>query len=882
MTKRATGCAMEPDKLAQWRQADALFDQWLDLPGTGREAWLAALDAPEPVRRRLEQLIAAHLRPSAALDPASGGLAGRRLGGWTLEEELGRGGMAVVHRAWRERGAARQQAALKVLTLGALGAAGRERFQRETEILARLNHPNAAALVDSGVADDGTCWLAMPLVEGERIDRYCDSHGLDARTIVRLYLQVCDAVAYAHRNLVIHRDLKPSNVLVDAAGHVRLLDFGIGQFADATGERTQTMWRAMTPGYAAPEQLRGDQASTAIDIYGLGALLHRLLTGRTPQSATDGSDTTRPSLLVRQASDAYHRHYVPLRSDLDRVLLKALAEEPGQRYSTAEALADDLRRWLDGLPVLAQTPGWGYRARKFAARNRVGVAASLLLAASLAAGIGATVWQAGQTRREAENAQVQAQRAILVRDFLQRVFASTRPAAGGVPTALDLLDEGAQRARSTLLATDPLAAADILLLTGEARLRLNEFDRAREDLVQARNLFASHAPGASRERVQVEQVLSELARHLGDGESSLRHARTAVELGERHESLTGDPQPRLDATVALGMALFAGDPEAALAAFEDVIQALPAHGLENTELHLTALDGLTAALSVTAPEETGRLVALAEEHLRLSREIDGPDSGMYVATLADQVPTLSRAGEFARAEEVASEAVRLAERVYQRPHDNRAAAHCQLAALLHLRGRYDEAAPHYATANGISRELGLSDLHVQACFMFSGYVHTALGDHGAALRDLDRSWEILGELGLRDTPTGQSSCGTQASVLVRAGRLADAAAILAGCAAGADATTPMAHGQAFAELDYARGDHTSAARRAAALRASNPPDPEGRYWMRPWMLSLLLAHATGDERAHDALVAELGQQAQRPPLAACIAAPADASCLVLP
>ena len=259
------------------------------------------------------------------------------------------------------------------------------------KILARLNHPNITPLVDSGIAGDGTCWLAMPLVEGERIDRWCDAHAPDAHAIVRLYLQVCSAVAYAHRNLVIHRDIKPSNVLVDDAGHARLLDFGIGQFADAAGERTHTLWRALTPGYAAPEQLRGAPPGTAMDVYGLGALLHRLLTGRTPQSgAADGQATARPSLLVREASDAYHRHYVPLKSDLDRVLLKALAEEPEQRYATADALADDLRRWLDGLPVLAQKPGLAYRARKFAARNRVGVVASVLLAISLAAGVTAT------------------------------------------------------------------------------------------------------------------------------------------------------------------------------------------------------------------------------------------------------------------------------------------------------------------------------------------------------------------------------------------------------------------------------------------------------------------------------------------------------------
>src|SRR5690606_23576235 len=434
---------MDPDKLAHWQAADAAFDQWLDLSATGREAWLAKEELPEPVRRRLVQLIAAHERPRASLDPAGSNLAGCRLGDWTLDTELGRGGMAVVYRAWREEGMARQQAAVKILTLGALGATGRERFRREATILARLNHPNVTALIDSGVADDGTCWLAMPLVDGERIDRWCDAKALDAHAIVRLYLQVCGAVAYAHRNLVIHRDIKPSNVLVDDDGHVRLLDFGIGQFTDTQDERTHTMWRALTPGYAAPEQLTGAPPSTAVDVYGLGALLHRLLTGRTPQAATESTNTTRPSLLVRSADDAYHRHYVPLKNDLDRVLLKALAEEPEQRYATAEALADDLRRWLDGRPVLAQRPKLGYRMRKFAARNKIGMAASVLLAVSLAGGVGATLWQAGEASREAENARTHAKRAILVRDFLQRVFTSTDPASGAVPDALELLDEGA-------------------------------------------------------------------------------------------------------------------------------------------------------------------------------------------------------------------------------------------------------------------------------------------------------------------------------------------------------------------------------------------------------------------------------------------------------
>src|SRR5690606_12500180 len=368
---------------------------------------------------------------------------------------------------------------LKILTLGTLGSDGAGRFRREAGILARLNHPHITALVDSGVADDGTCWLAMPLVDGQRIDPWCQSQAPDARAIVQLCLQVCDAVAYAHRNLVIHRDLKPSNVLVEAGGHVRLLDFGIAQFADGGGERTQTVWRALTPGYAAPEQLRGDPPGTAMDVYGLGALLHRLLTGRTPQAAAAGGETTRPSLLVRAASDAYHRHYVPLKSDLDRVLLKALAEEPEQRYATADALADDLRRWLDGRPVLAQPPGAGYRLRKFILRNKGAVAAGVLLAASLAGGVGATLWQAGQARREAEIARIQERRATAARDFMVQLFEANDPNASidGPLAARDMRDQGAHRMGGAFGET-PALRAEMLLLLGDLYRRIQELDAA--------------------------------------------------------------------------------------------------------------------------------------------------------------------------------------------------------------------------------------------------------------------------------------------------------------------------------------------------------------------------------------------------------------------
>src|SRR5690606_18331615 len=357
-------------------------------------------------------------------------------------------------------------------------------------------------LIDSGVADDGTCWLAMPLVEGERIDQWCQARGLDARAIVQLYLQVCAAVAYAHRNLVIHRDLKPSNVLVDTDGNVHLLDFGIGQFADVPAERTRTQWRALTPGYAAPEQLRGDPPTTAIDVYGLGALLHRLLTGRTPGTTTTGTNTTRPSLLVRSTADAYHRHYAPLKNDLDLVLLKALAEEPERRYESVEAFTLDLRRWVDGQPVLAEKPRLVYRARKFVARNKAGVGAAVLLIASLAGGVGATLWQADEARRqaelaerqaemareEAEKASVRAHRAEAVRDFLGSMMITGRGEDGGLARVTDVIDAAAEGARGEYhgaVQPEPLIAAEVLLLTGIVRYNLGDHDRSLADLQDA-------------------------------------------------------------------------------------------------------------------------------------------------------------------------------------------------------------------------------------------------------------------------------------------------------------------------------------------------------------------------------------------------------------
>ncbi|MFC3716625.1 serine/threonine protein kinase [Luteimonas soli] len=875
---------MDPEKLAHWQAADAAFDQWLDLSDHERDDWLARRALPDPVRRRLVQLIAAHRNPTAVLDPSGSDLAGRQLGDWTLDTELGRGGMAVVYRGWRTDGMARQQAALKVLTLGALGATGRDRFSREAAILARLNHPNVTALIDSGVAGDGTCWLAMPLVDGLRIDRWCDDKALDAHAIVRLYLQVCGAVAYAHRNLVIHRDIKPSNVLVDDNGHVHLLDFGIGQFADAQDERTRTMWRALTPGYAAPEQLTGALPSTTMDVHGLGALLHRLLTGRIPQATGEHTDTTRPSLLVRSAADAHHRHYVPLKSDLDRILLKALAEEPEQRYATAEALADDLRRWLDGQPVLAQEPRVVYRLRKFIARNKAGVATGVLLAASLAGGIGATLWQAGEARREAANANAQAQRAVQVRNFLGHVFESTEPATGEVPTALELLDEGARRARSDVLARDPLAAADILMLTGRARMGLDDLDEALADLEQAGRILSEQDTAAYKERSRVESDLSRVTREAGKTGAAITHARRAVELGALAMAESGEGAPYLEARTRLGEALYFSDRHASLAEFEAVVEALPRYGLEGTELHLDAFTGLSEQAQATGRDDIEAYLLHLEEIFRLSRFVNGPDSSGHVYSLSNSVVVFLTAGHDERAGQVAFEAVGIADRIFKQPHSTKALAYCAAGGYLYYTGRNADSLRYYSVADGIYAQIPNNQQQIESCVRMSGHAHLSEGKLDIALANLRQAWRILGQLDYRRTKQGYDTCGLLASAQIRSGALDKADDTLSQCPQDDGAPNAIMRMQAQAELHFARGRRKEAARLAADIRQSYPAETDitRTQWMRPWMLSLLLARTAGDSAGEAELVAELGDLGARLPLSGCLARPDETSCLAVP
>ncbi|MEZ4387144.1 MAG: serine/threonine-protein kinase [Candidatus Krumholzibacteriia bacterium] len=494
-----------------WQRLSALFDAAVARPAAERPGFVDQACAGQPeLRAELEALLAAHAEdpdhdlasPLGALAPALVGdlapvaapdLSGLRLGAYELRDLIGHGGMADVYRAVRADREYEREVAVKLVKPGLRLDQVAHRFRVERQILARLEHPNIAALLDGGVTPDGRPYLVMPYVQGRPITAYAEGAGLDPRRRVALLRTVCEAVQFAHANLVVHRDLKPSNILVTDAGEVRLLDFGIAKLLDPAGlDLTLAVTgdaRLLTPEYAAPEQLRGEAITTATDVHALGVLLYELLTGRRPyrgdtlltlQRSICEDAPLRPGTVSRQ----------PLDPDLDAIVMMALRKEPSRRYASAGQLGDDLGRYLSGQPVLARPDTVGYRLRKFLARNRLAVATAVLVAACL---VGATVFSAGQAAARARalaTAEAEREKAEQLSTFLIDVFAGSEPGRGGEVTARQLLDAGAERIGFTL-DTRPEVQAAMARAIGQAYGALGYYDQA--DSLLSRALRASRA-----------------------------------------------------------------------------------------------------------------------------------------------------------------------------------------------------------------------------------------------------------------------------------------------------------------------------------------------------------------------------------------------------
>jgi eukaryotic-like serine/threonine-protein kinase len=502
--------------------------------------------------------------PASARTPSS-------FGPYRILRELGRGGMATVYLAERSDDQYQKQVALKLLPAWSAGDDRRfQRFLDERQILAALDRPEIARLLDGGTTPEGLPWFALEYVDGARIDRYCDDRRLLISDRLELFCRVCGAVQYAHNNLVIHRDLKPANILVTAEGEVKLLDFGIAKLlGDRPGAPeltlTATGERVLTPLCASPEQIRGDVVSTASDVYALGVLLNVLLTGRYPYRLSRWDDyeiaravleqePERPSLAVLRTDPPPHgdapivtveqialaRGTTPPRlsrqldGDLDAIVLKALEKDPSRRYGTADQLEADVRRYLGGLPVTARTESRFYDARKFLRRHRVGAAVTAGVTVLVLGFTVVTTVQSVRIRAQARRIAAERDRAQAVVEYLTDVFRTSVPSPNqsrGV-TAREVLDSAAMRVERDLSA-QPQVRARMMLEIGKTYYELGLPDRARELLEGALVLWRGHSPEGSRELGQTLEALGAVQLAQGDLERAEHSYQEALTLRRR-------------------------------------------------------------------------------------------------------------------------------------------------------------------------------------------------------------------------------------------------------------------------------------------------------------------------------------------------------------
>jgi tRNA A-37 threonylcarbamoyl transferase component Bud32/tetratricopeptide (TPR) repeat protein len=535
-----------------------LFHEIADLPSESRARYFAERGIPPEAQREVEGLLAFDSGASAYLEQAIGDAAAlamarldirdQRCGPYRLLERIGQGGMGAVYLAERDDGEVTQRVAIKLLHPGSADPWRRERFLQERQILASLSHANIARLLDAGRREDGQPFLVMEYIDGRPIDVF--TAGAGVRSVVTLFLKVCGAVSYLHRNLVVHRDLKPSNILVTADGEPKLLDFGIAKILDLNTGATMTMMRVLTPDYASPEQVMGGRVNTAADVYSLGAVLHKLLTGRSPHQFSEATPEAVASMICEREIASPSQWAPALKGDLELILMKALRKDPQERYTTADQFAADLENFLGSRPILARKGNLAYRAGKFARRYWLPLTASLLTVGGLVAGS----YMANRERAIAQ------QRFMEVRQLSSKLFdidAQVRELPGStktrqfiVDTSLDYLrrvSAGAQR--------DPALALEL----GNAYMRvarvqgvpisanLGQMDPAEQTLRSADGLIQSALASQPANRLamlraaQVAHDRMLLARYQGGrGDEVQVFAKKSADWMERLNPGLGD------------------------------------------------------------------------------------------------------------------------------------------------------------------------------------------------------------------------------------------------------------------------------------------------------------------------------------------------------
>jgi len=805
------------EREAAWARLDPLLERLLELPDEAARRELDRLPPEDrPLRPRLEAALAAARADSGPLSrpaverwvpllaPAARSAfpPGARLGAWEIEGELGRGGMGTVYAVRRADGAYEQRAALKLLTAGADLPEARTRFLQERQILARLEHPGIARLLDGGVAPDGRPWLALERVDGEAITLFADARRLDVEARVRLFLAALAAVAFAHRNLIVHRDLKPSNILVAGDGEVKLLDFGIAMLLDRGDAVERTRAGApLTPQYAAPEQVTGGAITTATDVYALGLVLYELLTGARPyrvvgdsalalEQAIVATDPQPPSAAVQgAAAGAAARGTSPerlarrLAGDLDAIVGKALAKEPAARYASADALARDLESHLAGRPIAARAETLGGRARKFARRHRLGVAATAALALALVAGLVALGYALVQSRARL----VEARRAEAIQRFLVELFGEVDPerALGREVALREMVDRGAARL-ATELAGQPRARAELLLTLGTVYRRLAHYEPAERLLVEALTLARTEFGEQSAEAGRALVALGDLDYWRDDFERALAHHRAALtifaaggaplaaeaasarfnvgsalrQLGRFEEALAEERQAlalerELHGTASLEAAAVASGLALTLHNLTRDEEAIPlaesALAIRRARLpadHPRIADTLEAlGLARMGAGEIEPAVAALAEGLAIRRRVFGAEHPEVLGALNSLASAYEAGARFPEALAVRAEAMPLARRVLAADSDSLAVQANNYAFLSFRLRRFDEAARGFAEAAAIWRETaGERSTRVATVRNNLGFALLELGRAEAARSELEAALALRCDL----------------------------------------------------------------------------------------------------------------------------------------
>ncbi len=805
---------MDPTGGTRFRQARLVFEELVDLDEDERGGRLADLALADPrLAEAVREMLAADRRaqgflslpavayalddPPTTPDPATAGSqaaarVGQRFGAYRLIELLGVGGMGEVYLAERADGRFEHRVALKLVKRGMDTAQILRRFARERQILARLDHPGIARLLDGGEGEDGRPYFVMERVEGEPVTQYCAVRGTPLEERLRLVAECCDAVDAAHRSLVVHRDLKPSNILVTADGRVKLLDFGIARLLDEEDGETQLTRHGahvLTPAYAAPEQILGGGVSMATDVFALGVVLYELLTGALPhdrQAATpynlvsrvERESAEKPSTLVRKAGAAAgetggERRARRLRGDLDTIALKALARDPARRYASAAALAADLRAYLERRPVSARPDTTTYRVRKFVGRHRVGVGASIVVASSLVAALAVSLAQTAVARRQAE-------RAAAAQAFLESLFSGLDPdrMAGAAPTVRDLLESGSERL-SVELAEQPELRAEMELLVGQVFSQLSLPDQAepllRRALDRRRSLHgAADARTAEVQKrlavslhrqaryAEAEPLLRELlarAERLGDDvevssvlsnygnlERQTGDYRTAAAMLERGVALAGragDIDSRHLATTLNNLGLVYWRQQrlhAAVAAFSRAL------GIHRKNAPDSALVAGTLQNLCELNRDLGELEAaqsFGEQALALQRSLYPPHHPAIGGTLTGLAALARRRGDSAAALELYRQSIATYEASQRPDHPDLAWSLRGLASLLRQEGKTAEAVAALERALALRRK-AFGDRHPEVAQSWQDLARGRLAadDLGGALAALRTGVEI--------------------------------------------------------------------------------------------------------------------------------------------